>query len=367
MKGLLIILILLVACGEKETAPPLKANERQEQLEVSPKGIIQIQKLFNLYSSSGKLSLLEIQNIAQKISPQLSSYLERINLQMPKKKKLNATEFFKLLSESNKAIYWALNYNLQTQEGWNKVLKEEFSWSDEGLLEETRALMAKLLKKQKSPLGQEIFIEKTLKIGGAFNFLDAIELAPGTILDAITKRIIFNSSKEDLPELTYETLRLAKLTFLLRYTLLDSKLESLKNLPKDRFANWSLNSIEGLLIKNYPGLTKDRLTLLLHETNIEILNKEKKSKKDNYTENVHKTLHPKAYSKLGTSPSIEIQTLSAYDLYLVIQSNCKQNKLPTNLDKWIDTFDSIIVNLNYTEPGFCEEIKDIVPQNHAAD
>lgn len=359
MKLFVCILFITISCGEKKAAAPLKLTAQNSQLEMSPKGITQVQKVFSLYSKTGKLSFSEIQNITQRISPKFSKYIDELQLPIKRDKKFTSTEFFHLLGESNRIILWSMTYNLQTQSGWEKVLQEEFSWADEGLLQETKRLLALFLKNSQSD--KEIFLSQALKVGALFNFIDAIEPTTGSVLDSITKRMIYSSSREKLPEITYETSRLVKFAFILRYVSLnESVVKSANSLNEDRFAKWSLSCIEDIILKNYPGLTTEKLAFMLQQTTTSM---HKKNKED--PQNLHNTLHSEAYNILGKNKTNEIENLSAYDLYQMTSKICKKSLPPMELNKWIRIFDSKLIYLNYTEANFCEELKDILQESPA--
>lgn len=350
MKVFFLALILITSCGQKKPAPPLKRPQETSQLQMSPRGVSQVQELFNVYSPAGKLSIEEIKNITHKISPKFAAHLKNLNLSPEPGKKMSASEFFLLLGESNRTLLWAVTFDLQSKAGWSKLLKSEFPWSDPGLLAETQALVSRLLSTPD-------YLSHALKIGGVYNFLDATEPTTGSVLDAITKRMIAAHSTEAKPELTPETLRLVKFTFVLKYVLKEIEKKSPLTSTLDSYADWSLRCIEDLMEKNYPGLKKETLAQLMQEGQVSVT-----SKKNAKPEDLHATLHPEAFQVLGPS-----EEWSAYDIYQLVKSTCKKAELPTTLAEWQRFFETQLVRLDYTDPSFCEDLKGSVQEFRAAD
>lgn len=350
----LSVLILGSACGRKEPAPPLKQSQQRSELRVSPAGVSGIQKLFNVYSATGKLSLQEIKNIAHRISPKLAAYIDGLDLQIDPAKKYNAAEFFTLLGESNRTLLWALAYDLQTEAGWKKVLSEEFAWSDEGLSDETLRRLNDVLAVIKTPEGQEKFLSLALKIGGAFNVMENFEPSPGSVIDAVTKHTIYAYTKEPLPELTPETLRLVKFNFVIQYALADLNPLPEDATPLDRFAQWSVDGMGTVILTNYPAL-KQELLLALYKSNVKIARK----KAESDAENAHKVLHADAYATLGkATETTGPESWSAYDAFALVKATCKKNVLPGKFEDWVKYFDEKVAGHSYTDPAFCETIKD---------
>ncbi len=360
MKFILLSLLILVSCGKKTPAPALKRETETSQLRVSPSGVSSVQKLFDIYSPSGKLSFQEIKNISSRISPRLLTYIEGLDLTIEAGKKYNAAEFFSLLGESNRTLLWALVYDLQTEAGWKKVLSEEFAWSDEGLNTETLKLLVRVLDILKKPEDQEKFLALALKIGGAFNVMDSFEPSPGSVIDAVIKHTIYAHTKETLPELTQETLRLVKFNFVVQYALMELDPSEAKVPATDRFARWSLDGMGEVILVNYPAL-KASLLEALYQENVTLARK----KAESDPENAHKIFHPEAYTILGKGSKPEASDWSAYDAYALVKSTCKKNNLAMGFDDWIKFFDEKVAGQVYTNPAFCESIKGSDSGNRA--
>ncbi|MES2525781.1 MAG: hypothetical protein V4598_01790 [Bdellovibrionota bacterium] len=360
MKFLLLSLLVLGSCGKKTPAPPLKQESQQSQLRVSPSGISSIQKLFDVYSPTGKLSLQEIKNVATKISPKLFTYIEGLDLQIEPGKKYNASEFFSLLGESNRTLLWALAYDLQTEAGWRRVLNEEFAWSDEGLNDQTLKELRLVLDVSKGPQGQEKFLTLALKIGSAFNVMDSLEPSPGSVIDTVTKHTIYAYSKEALPELTQETIRLVKLNFVIQYALADLNGDSETVDEGDKYARWSLEGMGSVVLANYPAL-KPALLETLYKRNVTIARLRAASD----PENAHKIFHPDAWKILGSASKSDPFNWSAYDAFTLVKSTCKKNNLVMKFDEWTKFFDEKVAGHSYTDPAFCESIKGSDSGNRA--
>jgi hypothetical protein len=338
---LLFLGFTLFSCGKKETAAPLKQTVSASELQVSPTGVALLQKLFNIYSPEGKLTLPQIKNIGHKLSPLLSPYLEQLALSAESsEKKYTAEEFFQYLGESNRTLLWATTYDLGTSEGWKKFIAVEFEDGDQGLQEEYLRLMKKVLEGAQTREKKEEYLKLALKIGVGFNVMEALEVSRGSVLDTLMRSTLYLHSKKDAPSLNENTERLLKILLVTQYAQLDS---GAKPLEMDRTTAWCFSGMTKFLSANYPDLAVTKLArLYLDNTQLSF----EKAKKN--PEAAHRLVHPKAFEALGKPEAEELSVWRAYDAYELVKGICKEKKIALDLNSWN--------KLDYTSPNFCKEL-----------
>ncbi len=190
--------------------------------------------------------------------------------------------------------------------------------------------------------------------------MDSLEPSPGSVIDTVTKHTIYAYSKEALPELTQETLRLVKFAFVIQYALAEKNGTTERVDENDKYARWALDGMGSVVIANYPAL-KAAILETLYKKNVSIARL--KAEKD--PENAHKIFHPNAWTVLGKETKPDALNWSAYDAFTLVKSTCKKNTLVMKFDEWIKFFDEKVAGHSYTDPAFCESIKGSDSGNRA--
>ncbi len=351
MKYLFLTLLIFASCGKKTPAPAIKQDVSKSEIKVSPLGVQATQKVFDLYSPDGKLTLPQIKNIGKRISPKLAAYLERLNLEETPGKKYTAADFFSFLGESNRTLYWALTYDLQTEAGWRKVLTTEFFEADPGLIEETLKRMKEVLAKIQTPGGQEKFLALALTIGGAFNILEAFTPSKGSVVSSLMKQTQFAySTVIPAAEGSEESERLMKLLLVTQYALIDQD-DKVLEIDFDRMARWNLDGVSKVMTTMYPNLKFPILEKIYNDNILAA-----RSKARTATEEAHMYLHEKAWTALGRASDSDLNW-SAFESYELVSSVCKDLSLRMTHQDWIKYFDDKLATLDYTDPEFCKTLK----------
>jgi hypothetical protein len=323
----------------------------RSEIKVSPLGVQATQKVFDLYSTDGKLTLSQIKNIGKRISPIISDYLEKLKIEETPGKRYSAVDFFSFLGESNRTLYWSLTYDLQTEAGWRKVLTTEFYEADPGLIEETLRRMRQVLELIQAPGGQDKFLALALTIGGAFNVIEAFTPTLGSVAASLMKQTQFAfSTSIPASEGSEESERLMKLLLVTQYALIDQQ-DKVLVIDFDRIARWNLDGVKKIMSNLYPGIKFPIIEKIYHDNVLAA-----RSKAQSSTEEAHKYIHKKAWTALGKFSDSDLNW-SAYESYEFVSSVCKDLTPRITVQEWIKYFDEKLAALDYTDAEFCNSLK----------
>lgn len=355
--------LLSSACGRKEPAAPLKLTESAtatESFALSPSGITNTQKIFNLYSKDGKLSSQEMTNLGQKISPQLANYLKTSEGVFQAGSRYSAQELFTLLGESNRVIALATKYDLTKCSNWETALKQEFPESNESLRSEvTKLICAHLVGGAKGKEASQR-LKNLMKIGLAFNLVESVRLAKGSLGLNLVRHIwlSYSGSDEEL-EMSSDGLGLIKLLLVIQYVLNESNPVIQKAQASSDFMNKVLDDFSAAIKGLYPKLDTEIL-IRLYRDNLErataALPENKRSKASGAF------LFPLASARASDASLVSkdkgVSEAALWSLEYTA-ATCPKFKSKVSLSKWESYIEGEVLskNLNLFSIDYCTRIE----------
>lgn len=349
----LILTLLLISCGKKEPPAPAKANSQgSSSLSLSPTGIDNVQDIFELYSRTGKLTLPQIKNISNKISPAFEKYLDQIKLEDAPDKTYTASELFQFLGESNRTMKWSGQYNLQSTEGWKKLIRNEFKDADPQVLEHftnrfQHKILDPFLTKKKT---QSEFLETLIKLGAVFNVFESMELPDGSLGLLLLKQTYIGIKSADW-DLNPHTMSLLKLFLIVDYI----------SPPKsDKPQDSALNSLIYTCVKqnlqsNFPGLNYQTIeSMFLVHTGAMI-----KNISPGNIEKARVFVHSQSYKliKLDAKKSA-LDDWSGFTIFELAVGNCSELvPAKTTQSEWMKFILNYKEPLDFTNEKFCQAVE----------
>jgi hypothetical protein len=370
---ILLIAALCFSCGKKKETPAyrVKSTNFLSGLTLSPKGIQEVQRVFNIFSVKGKLNLAEIKNISR-TSPELYSFLQQIEFDSLPDATYSADDFFALLGESNRILKWARFADLHTFSGWKTALLSDFPEANPKILEQNLKLIKDAVLPTFDEEQRKKFLALALSVGATFNTVEAFQLPEGSQgLHFLTLSYLAsnNASQESLNE---NTISLLKLQTLLQYALLNDKgptdtrvlqieADHLTRFnKKDPISLWFLQNLRETFSAYYPDV-KFNLVDELYWAN--------KTKSNlRFSQGTswgieHKFAHPVSYEFLEVdvvriNSDSDLDHWAAMDMFEISLGTCPDFRPKTKLSSWIKFFQNKISDPSFKLNGseYCHQL-----------
>jgi hypothetical protein len=371
----LLIFSLCLSCGKKKETPVYKVKSQDflSGLTLSPEGIKEVQKVFNIFSPNGKLNLTQIKNVAR-TSPELYEFLQQIQLEFLPDTTYSADDFFALLGESNRILKWARTFDLHTITGWQAALLSDFPEANPKLLEQNLKLIKEAVLPTLSEEQRKKFLGMALSVGATFNTVEAFQLPEGSQgLHFLTLSYLANNNAAN-ESLNDNTVSLLKLQTLLQYALLnDSGASETRVLQvsdehmqrfntKDPVSLWFLQNLKETFSAYYPDVKFNLIDELYW------VNKTKSTLRFSTgttwgTE--HRFAHAISYDYMEidlirADTSSDLTQWAALDMYELSLGMCPDFRPRAKLSEWMKYFQNKITDPTFklNGPDYCSQLTD---------
>jgi hypothetical protein len=372
---LLLVAFVCLSCGKKKETPVyrVKSSDFLSGLTLSPDGIKEVQKVFNIFSPNGKLNLNQIKNVAR-TSPELYEFLSQIQLEFLPDTTYSADDFFALLGESNRILKWARTFDLHSLKGWQTALQSDFPEANPKILEQNLKLIKDAVLPTLNEAQRKRFLGLALSVGATFNTVEAFQLPEGSQgLHFLTLSYLANNdaSAEALNE---NTISLLKLQTLLQYALLNDTGASEARVlqvsdehmqrfnTRDSVSLWFLQNLKETFSAFYPDVKFNLIDELYW------VNKTKSTLRfetGTTWGSEHRFAHPISYDFMEVDlvrvdATTDLGQWAALDMYEMSLGTCPDFRPKAKLSEWMKYFQNKITDSSFkmNGPDYCTQLTD---------